>query len=552
LSLLMRRIAAPFVVAPPAGARIRTRLRVDAADEQVLREVGEYLGRLAGGDLAVRCRLGRGEDQRADRKRALTAAASSRWAGAITRTSNDQWQRASKNLLDARVGLRRAIRRLRSRLAVSVGRHHGRVRGYGSQPERFEKQRRLQHLETRLARVEERIAAGRVSVCRGGRRQAKLRNALGRDDGTPTMTAAEWRARWRAERWFLTADGEADKRWGNETIRVHPEEQWLELRLPTPLAHLSNTPGRAATYRLSCPVVFSHRREEWAAQAATGAVRYDILLDLAKAKGRGRWYVDASWRLPAREVPSLETLRHDHAVAVDLNARHLDCWVLDPDGNPVGAPHTIPLQLDELRATSRDGRLQAAVAAIIRLATANGCRSITVEDLDFADVRQSGRETLGGGARGKRFRHTVTDIPTRQFRDLLVGMTANAGLWVVAVDPGWTSKWGRRYWQHPLTQSTKTTTAVTEHHAAAVVIGRRGLGLGARRRPGVTRPHRRMGKGELPARPGGRALGREGPGPPGGPQAAAEPRETCRAERIGLGDQVAQDRLVSPVSAARR
>jgi hypothetical protein len=81
-----------------------------------------------------------------------------------------------------------------------VGRRHGRVRGYGSQPERFEKQRRLQHLETRLAKVEERIAAGRISVCRGGRRLAKLRNALDRDVGTPTTTTAEWRARWRAER----------------------------------------------------------------------------------------------------------------------------------------------------------------------------------------------------------------------------------------------------------------------------------------------------------------------------------------------------------------
>ena len=66
----MRRIVVPFVVAPPAGARIRTRLRVDAADERVLRAVGEHLGRLASGDLAARCRLGRGDDQRADRKRA--------------------------------------------------------------------------------------------------------------------------------------------------------------------------------------------------------------------------------------------------------------------------------------------------------------------------------------------------------------------------------------------------------------------------------------------------------------------------------------------------
>jgi hypothetical protein len=57
---------------------------------------------------------------------------------------------------------------------------------------------------------------------------------------------------------------------------VHPDEGWCELRLPTPLAHLSNTPGRAATYRLGCPVAFTHRAQAWAAQAATSAVRYDL------------------------------------------------------------------------------------------------------------------------------------------------------------------------------------------------------------------------------------------------------------------------------------
>jgi hypothetical protein len=48
----MRRLAAPFVVAPPTGARIRTRLRPSAWDEAVVREVGAYLGRLAGQDLS--------------------------------------------------------------------------------------------------------------------------------------------------------------------------------------------------------------------------------------------------------------------------------------------------------------------------------------------------------------------------------------------------------------------------------------------------------------------------------------------------------------------
>lgn len=194
----MRPSAAPFVVAAPSGARIRTRLRLSAGDEAVLREVGAQLGRLAGQDLAVRCRLGAGDDQRAERKRALTPASSSRWAGAITRTSNDQRQRAFKNLQDERAALCRACRTIRARLAMPVGERRGRVRGYASQAERFQKQRRLQQLEARLAEAEVRLAAGRVSVCRGGRRLAKLRHAFDRDD--VARTEAEWRARWEAAR----------------------------------------------------------------------------------------------------------------------------------------------------------------------------------------------------------------------------------------------------------------------------------------------------------------------------------------------------------------
>jgi hypothetical protein len=83
----MRSITAPFVVAPPAGARVRTRIRPSQQDVTVLHLVGEYLGGLAGGDLARRCAVGPGADGRAGRKRSLTAQSSSRWAGVITRTS---------------------------------------------------------------------------------------------------------------------------------------------------------------------------------------------------------------------------------------------------------------------------------------------------------------------------------------------------------------------------------------------------------------------------------------------------------------------------------
>jgi hypothetical protein len=459
----LRVIAAPFVVGPPAGARIRTRLRVSTVDHTVLCRVSGHLGRLAGRDLAERCRLGHGYDERARRKQSLTGASSSRWAGAITRTSEDQWQRAYRNLLDQRTSLRRAIRRLRARLVAPVGGRTGRVRGYPNRAERWEKQRRLDLLTAQLARVELDIAQGRVSLVRGGRHLLHTRH------------------HWEAARWFLTADGDAEYPLGNGTILGHPEQGWLELKLPAPLAHLANRPhGR---YRPSCPVRFSYRADAWAAQVASGAVRYDI----TSHPERDRWYLDASWTHPHRPQPTLAELTGFPRVAVDLNAGHLACMVLDPSGNPVGVPLTILLDLEGRSALTRDGRLRTAISQLITLAKTHGCGVIAVEDLDFASARAEGRETLGRGRRGRRLRRVVAGIPTRRFRDRLTQMCANQGLWVVAVDPAYTSRWGRHNWQLPLQTKTPSAT-VTVHDAAAVVIGRRSLGYRARRRPGVPPP----------------------------------------------------------------
>jgi hypothetical protein len=89
----------------------------------------------------------------------------------------------------------------------------------------------------------------------------------------------------------------------------------------------------------------------------------------------------------------MEELREYPALGIDLNAYHVDAWVLDPSGNPVGLPHTIPLELDDQDASTRNGHVRAAISAILRLATAGCCRSIMVENLNFADARQTGRET---------------------------------------------------------------------------------------------------------------------------------------------------------------
>src|SRR5262249_15393866 len=194
--------AAPFTVTAPAGAPIRDRLRPTPADREAATPAGELLGHQQRADLAERIRIGHVEaagTQRAARKKQLTAVSSSRWAGAMTRTSQDQYRLAMRCLHDERAGLRRAVRKIQQRLAApclrraddpaAAGRRvrgsggrgaegPGRVRGYANQAERWAKKPRLAVLSARLAKAEQRIQHGRPTIVVGGRRLAKVRHHL--------------------------------------------------------------------------------------------------------------------------------------------------------------------------------------------------------------------------------------------------------------------------------------------------------------------------------------------------------------------------------------
>jgi hypothetical protein len=331
-------------------------------------------------------------------------------------------------------------------------------------------------LEARLVEVTARLSEGRVSVCRGGRALARIRHHLDK----ASLSEEAWRQRWEAARWFLCADGEADKPWGNETIRWHPEDHWLEVKLPAALSALANRPH--SRYRLTAPVSFPYRGDEVAAQAATGAVRYDLF---ARPERR-RWYLDASWTTSPPPAVDLDALRQQRVLGVDLNADHLAAVVVDPSGNPVGAPVSIALDLAGLPTSTRDGRLRAAISALLTVAQTSGCAAVVIEDLDFAQARAEGKEydpkrRPCRGPRGRAQRKLVGGLPTGRFRDRLVQMATNQGLAVVAVDPAYTSTWGAEHWLGPLRQHSPYATG---HHSAAVVIGRRGLGQRARRREG--------------------------------------------------------------------
>lgn len=255
--------------------------------------MGEHLGRLASLDLAARCGDGKGHDAQrwAARKQGLTAASSSRWAGSITKATHDQWALSRRCQFAHIQNLEAGVRTLIGRLSRPIGEKSTKRApgGYRSKHEWFHKTRRLHILEHRLDTARADRDKGVVHVVRGGRKLLNNRHNL----EEARLTEDEWRRRWEAERWFLAADGESGKRFGNETIRVTPDGE-VSIKLPAPLAHLAN--AKHVRYVLTSRIAFAHRGAEWRDRIdGNRAVAYRIHYDAA----RGRWYLTASWQRPS-------------------------------------------------------------------------------------------------------------------------------------------------------------------------------------------------------------------------------------------------------------
>ncbi|KOG44335.1 transposase [Streptomyces virginiae] len=495
----LRTIAPSFVALGPTGVAIRDRLKgLTHEDEKVLRLVGAHLGSLAASDLKTRCAQGLEHSTQtwAVRKREMTGASSSRWAGAITKATHDQWALARRGQGAHLHNLEAGIKTIAHRLSLPIG-EKGSKRapgGYRTRQEWFTKTRRLNILEDRLAAVRADREQGRVRVARGGKRLLNTRHNL----DTAQLTEVEWRQRWEAERWFFAADGESGRRFGNDTIRVSPDGE-ISINLPAQLAEYANS-GRGR-YVLASKVTFPHRGQEWADRIeANRAVAYRIHLD----PERGRWYLTASWQYTPTKTMPIEAALAYGVVGVDTNADHLAAWRLDVHGNPMGRPHRFTYDLSGT-AAHRDAQIRHALSQLLHWAKSCNVAAIAVEDLDFGAEKT--REKHG---RRKRFRQLISAIPTGRLRARLTSMADATDITIIAVDPAYTSKWGTQHWQKPLTGTTRKTT---RHDAASIAIGRRAQGHPIRRRTAPPPAHRSDEPGHRTVQAGSGALEREEPRP---------------------------------------
>jgi hypothetical protein len=501
-------------VAAPSGIAVTTRLRTTAADQAVLDAVAEHLGSLRRADFArqsnpaqsaadldtVERQVRRGRTN--SRKRDLTALSSARWAAAIIIANDSQYRRSrdaqSRHIADLNAAIEAIEKRLAqpttdvlTREEQAARRKDGLPAGYATQAERFNKQRRLQSLRADLHRAVTDRAAGRVRVTEGGKRLARKRHDL----EAAGLTVTRWRQSWEAARWRIEAIGTGTERFGNLTITVTPDGE-VSIRLPRPLEHLAN--AKHGRYVMSGTVGFAYRRDEWLARITGGK---PMTYAITRQPGRSGVYLTASWvanpdaSVTDNGAPGAKARAAGPVVGVDLNDGHLAVRRVDLHGNPVGRPERIEFDLAG-NSSWRDAQVRHAITRLVRYTRRHGITAIAVEDLNFADARQTGRETMGGGRRGRRFRKIVAGIPTRVFRVRLAAQTSRQGIRLYAVNPAYTSVWGDQHWRRPYDD-------VTRHEAAATVIGRRAQGYKARRRRGVTcaRPEDRAVRATDQARP---------------------------------------------------
>ena len=285
--------------------------------------------------------------------------------------------------------------------------------------------------EARLARAEKELGQGVPRHCFGGRkllRQGKLK---------------EWRRRRDSNALFA---GESGKIGGNEVARWDPDRRTLRLILP-----YSQQLKRAPVLlfeKLPFPLaVLDDLRK--ACKARTSIAWRVMLLP------RGKVQLCVTYE---QEEPPVYSAPRYGALAMDLNADHIALTRVSKEGRV----------LDARRIDLKKGNdsVQQAARTISAMA-ARHCIPVVAEDLDF----RKKKSWLRGY--GKKFAAVLSLFRSKQVLMAVERQCRRRGMELITVDPAWTTKIAKNN-KYP------DRYRLGMHHAAALVIGRRGLGFAER------------------------------------------------------------------------
>jgi IS605 OrfB family transposase len=325
-----------------------------------------------------------------------------------------------------------AVRRLERKLTAERRKNDPSRRKIRSIKFRLHQKKRLHaKLQARLdaARAEARRSV--PNVCFGGRGPMR-RGQIG-----------EWRER-RTR--MLTLVGSKDEAAGNQTARWDGET--LTVRLPDALG---------GGFKTLHGVRFRYGQAEMLGALERGA---GITWRFYR-RGDGAWQANATIEEPA---PAVTATTRSGTIGVDLNVDHLAVTVADRYGNAVDR-WSEPFPTAGTDTHRAEAMIGDAVKRIVDTAHDRGM-AVACEDLDFQ------RKKAGLRNVAKQHARRLSGFGYMQFHARLAARCGRRGVELHAVDPAYSSMIAEKRYARGLNLS--------RHHAAALVLARRAMGMGER------------------------------------------------------------------------
>jgi IS605 OrfB family transposase len=332
-----------------------------------------------------------------------------------------------------------------------------------------QKKRRFSQLSDQLKKLKIMLEDKHTPLCFGSRKLFHQQFNL-TENGY--RSHEEWRAEWKKSRCseiFLL--GSKDESGGNQSCTASLNfdgSVTLRLRLPDALL------ARFGKYLIIPHIRFAYGHEHIASAIQNCELRRELFLAKDPSYSHHGQSItfrlkkdDKGWRLFASTdiAPiSLVTSKDRGVVAIDINSDHLAVVETDRFGNPLQS-FTVPLVLKDLSSHQVRARIGDAAAFLIDF-----CRKtqkpLIIEHLDFQKKRSQLRE------QGASYSRMLSAFAYRSIQTHLKARGAAKGIEVYSVNPAYTSIIGRvkfadRY-------------GLSIHHAAALSIGRRFLGVSER------------------------------------------------------------------------
>ncbi|MBD2491996.1 hypothetical protein [Aulosira sp. FACHB-615] len=202
-------------------------------------------------------------------------------------------------------------------------------------------------------------------------------------------------------------------------------------------------------------------------QVITKLGNFDRNINRLPKDGAKTWhfyYKHNKWNAAVKftPVPIERVSRHCAygCIGIDMNPGSIGWAYIDKDGN-LKSHGQIPLQMG-LPSGKQDAQIVHACLHLARLATIFAC-PIVCEELDFSSKKEELRE------RGRKYARMLSGWAYNRFYQLLDSILSNRGIYLMKVNPAYTSliglvKYARQY-------------GLASDEAAALAIARRGMRL---------------------------------------------------------------------------